>query len=481
MGWNEKGLIKKLKTGMVGLGIIGASYFNANAQENPENSTQNHNHEYFYEKGNEFKKQENYNRAIDNYTQAINIVKNIRKNEFESLKIDSLKELEARYLVDRAIAFRKLFDLDNVMLDLERVKNLKESISQKDYNPKYNNYVYEAIKIRDKEKDFYPDFKTLDELIDNSKTYIKQKNTYTKKEISEISEKIYTDILKKSYEMKDIIDKCYRMSMVYLAISEENDLHLYPVIIPNHIFVRYDPDGKHDPLNPNNPINKGDINIETTTGKIKIDQEIFSLLISKKSLEKRIYLSNLNEKEFLSIAHWNRAIEKIEKENYQEALEECNKAIELNLNSLQAYSIRSGCYGYLGEFKKSIEDLNKAIELNPEPDLFCSKAFVLSKLKKYDQALENYNKAINLIEEIRKNEKDTLVIVSLKKAEINHLIERAIVHKNLGGIDNSFQDMKKAKSLSDSIENNETESSYYLILKEKDRKNKEYIRTSILD
>ena len=76
-------------------------------------------------------------------------------------------------------------------------------------------------------------------------------------------------------------DLCYRNSLIYLAIGQANNIPLYGTITQgapqqDHIFIRYDPDGKHDPLNSNNSINKEDINIETTTGEIQENQKEYS-------------------------------------------------------------------------------------------------------------------------------------------------------------------------------------------------------------
>ncbi len=220
--------------------------------------------------------------------------------------------------------------------------------AQENYQPKYNTISHKMLMIE--AGNFYLDFKKLDDLIDDSKNYIKKKENYSKEEIAKISEKIYSEIGKKLdlngllelyYLFKDA-GPCYKTTLCYLAIAKANDLPIYAVDIPKymgHIFVRYDKDGKHDPLNPNNPVNNGDINIETTTGGIsEISNGKFSDSyyinkheISKEALKKQTSLRALkNEEQYLSVAYIQKTgksfkeINRIEKEIKKE-IEKCSE------------------------------------------------------------------------------------------------------------------------------------------------------------
>src|SRR3989338_2371593 len=178
--------------------------------------------------------------------------------------------------------------------------------SEKNYISKYNTIVHKMLQVEDglkldikkstngqkwTEENFkaFPSLQTLDSLIDESKCYIKQKDNYTKKDIEKISENIYSNILKKFPNIKERekIDLCYRTSLIYLAIGQTNNQPFYGVVVrgvmetPSHMFVRYDSDGMHDPVNPGNLINKEDINIETTTGKVYNDSIPDDSLVKK--------------------------------------------------------------------------------------------------------------------------------------------------------------------------------------------------------
>lgn len=52
-------------------------------------------------------------------------------------------------------------------------------------------------------------------------------------------------------------------------------------------------------------------------------------------------------------------------ECFNRAIEECNKAMELDSNNADAYFFRGSVYGQLKQYEKAIEDFNRVIELNP--------------------------------------------------------------------------------------------------------------------
>jgi len=86
----------------------------------------------------------------------------------------------------------------------------------------------------------------------------------------------------------------------------------------------------------------------------------------------------IKEKELLSISYWDRAGKKIKEKNYKNALKDCEKAIQLNPNSVQAYQVKGIIFSSKEnsgkDYNKAIENYTKAIELNPEPELYNEKA-----------------------------------------------------------------------------------------------------------
>ena len=110
--------------------------------------------------------------------------------------------------------------------------------------------------------------------------------------------------------------QCYQTTLIYHAIGEIYDLPIKMVVAPPftneeyHSFARWDPDGKHDASNQDNPINQGDFNWDNESKDFikygfqqngfpqNVDDEYFirEFYVPKKTLEERIYLKNMNEK-----------------------------------------------------------------------------------------------------------------------------------------------------------------------------------------
>ena len=82
---------------------------------------------------------------------------------------------------------------------------------------------------------------------------------------------------------------------------------------------------------------------------------------------------------------------------YDKALADFNKAIELNPQYAWAYGQRGETYRLLKEYEKAFADLNKAIELNPQDAwAYALRGETYRLLKGYDKALADFSKAIEL-------------------------------------------------------------------------------------
>jgi PGF-CTERM protein len=79
------------------------------------------------------------------------------------------------------------------------------------------------------------------------------------------------------------------------------------------------------------------------------------------------------------------------------AIEDFNKAIELDPNNAGAYSNRGVAYDDLKQYERAVEDHNKAIKLNPNCAVaYANRGAAYDHLKQYEKAIEDYNKAIEL-------------------------------------------------------------------------------------
>ncbi|EPF16808.1 tetratricopeptide repeat-containing S1 family peptidase [Microcystis aeruginosa] len=82
---------------------------------------------------------------------------------------------------------------------------------------------------------------------------------------------------------------------------------------------------------------------------------------------------------------------------YDLALDDHNKAIELNPNYAMAYSVRALHYSSQQKYDLALDDYNKAIEINPNyAEAYVNRGVLYFEQKKYELALSDYNKAIEI-------------------------------------------------------------------------------------
>ncbi len=93
----------------------------------------------------------------------------------------------------------------------------------------------------------------------------------------------------------------------------------------------------------------------------------------------------------------NRGMVFFKNNMYDKALNDYNKAIELNPNYYMTYNNRGHLQYTLQENDKALNDYNKCIELNPNYYMvYNNKAIIHHINQNYNEALDNYNKALSL-------------------------------------------------------------------------------------
>ena len=100
-------------------------------------------------------------------------------------------------------------------------------------------------------------------------------------------------------------------------------------------------------------------------------------------------------------AHHNRGVAYYEQQNFEQALADYTKAIEINPDRGSfAYCNRGGVYRGLGEFEKAIADYTTAIKLSPIDDLSCDAYYnrgnVYRGLGEFERAIADYTAAIKI-------------------------------------------------------------------------------------
>ena len=96
-------------------------------------------------------------------------------------------------------------------------------------------------------------------------------------------------------------------------------------------------------------------------------------------------------------AYVNRGILYYNQQKYELALSDFSKAIDINPNDAEAYSNRGGVYYNQQKYELALSDINKAIEINPNYAVaYYNRGNLYKDLQKYDLALADYDKAIEL-------------------------------------------------------------------------------------
>ena len=83
--------------------------------------------------------------------------------------------------------------------------------------------------------------------------------------------------------------------------------------------------------------------------------------------------------------------------NMGRAIEDFNKAIELDPENANTYYFRGHAYHNKGDHDRAIEDYNKTIELDPEnANAYCNRGLVYGRKGEYDWSIEDCNKSLEL-------------------------------------------------------------------------------------
>ena len=117
--------------------------------------------------------------------------------------------------------------------------------------------------------------------------------------------------------------------------------------------------------------------------------------------------------------------------DFNGALSDNNKAIEINPQYANAYSNRGIVYAKIGKYDNAIADFNKVIELKPKyAEVYANRGNVYSKIGNYDSAIADYN-----------------IAIKIKPDFPEVLNNRGIYLINLNRIDESLRDFNKAIEL----------------------------------
>ena len=99
----------------------------------------------------------------------------------------------------------------------------------------------------------------------------------------------------------------------------------------------------------------------------------------------------------LTSEHFMRGNNYLEEDNYEQAIEEFSKVIDMYPDFDLAYSARGDAYHMKGEYDKAIADHNKVIDLNPNSASgYMGRGGAYLGKKDFDKALKELNKALQV-------------------------------------------------------------------------------------
>jgi tetratricopeptide (TPR) repeat protein len=96
-------------------------------------------------------------------------------------------------------------------------------------------------------------------------------------------------------------------------------------------------------------------------------------------------------------AYNERGVVYDDKDQFDLAISDYTKAIEINPKFAVAYNNRGGVYDGIGQYDQAISDYTKAIEINPKlAEVYNNRAFAYYTKNQYNQAIRDYIKAIEI-------------------------------------------------------------------------------------
>jgi len=102
-----------------------------------------------------------------------------------------------------------------------------------------------------------------------------------------------------------------------------------------------------------------------------------------------------------AMAYNNRAGDYVNKGRYDQAISDCDKALEINPKLAMAYVTRAVAYVKKGQYDQAISDCNKALEINPKLAMaYVTRAVACVLRREYEKAWEDANKVQDLGHEI---------------------------------------------------------------------------------
>ena len=93
----------------------------------------------------------------------------------------------------------------------------------------------------------------------------------------------------------------------------------------------------------------------------------------------------------------NRGVVYQQLEEYERAIQDYDRAIELDIRDAGVYNNRGVAYDKLGQYERAIQDYDRAIELDiQDAGVYNNRGLSFFNLKRYERAIQDYDRAIEI-------------------------------------------------------------------------------------
>ena len=180
---------------------------------------------------------------------------------------------------------------------------------------------------------------------------------------------------------------CISLSLVYLAITQKLKLPFYGITMPRHFIVRYD-DGKTT------------INVEATNKGAKYSDENYMRRMRIPVEKKDQIFKKASNKDVLASYLNNMGGIATSQKKYEKAIGYYKTMLEyVDYNPTYHYNYGNVLFR-TGKFQKAYDCYTKTLKIAPEYiDAVNNRALSLINLKKYDEAIADYDRGIEILKD----------------------------------------------------------------------------------
>ncbi len=125
----------------------------------------------------------------------------------------------------------------------------------------------------------------------------------------------------------------------------------------------------------------------------------FKKILNIKSTKKQDLEDDSTRENFVGLESFETGKNLYRKEQYELALNYFDKAIENGYKYSDIFSFRGHCSNYLGLYYDALEDFNKAINLNPQKGIasnYCMRSFIKDSIYDFEGSIADIKEAIRL-------------------------------------------------------------------------------------